>query len=91
MLASAIWDYWRGQCMPKPSAYVHTVRTDAGEFVDTVYASADAARAASDNAPRNGNCGVVPLYGAKRERTGDYLRAKARAEFGRTIAGRWFN
>jgi hypothetical protein len=25
------------------------------------------------------------------DRPGDYLRAKARREFGRTIAGRWFN
>lgn len=30
-------------------------------------------------------------YGEGKFRPGDYLRAKARAEFGRAITGRWFN
>ena len=34
---------------------------------------------------------AIPHYGPRLLSAGDYLRAKARAEFGRTIASRWFN
>lgn len=66
VLASAIWDYWRDHCMPKPFK-VYGTNHDWHAW-----------KASPTDLPK-------PM------RAGDWLRAKARAEFGPTIARRWFN
>ena len=57
VLASLLWDYWRGD-MPAPDA--------------------------NGNFPHPGRRGFIVSS------AGDYLRAKARAELGASIASRWF-
>lgn len=89
VLASAIWDYWRDQCMPEPSGW----RIDAWEPAPqsrALYASRNDAitRLAELGGPSFGH--VVDIYAHARS-AGDYLRAKARAEFGASIARHWFN
>jgi hypothetical protein len=62
VLASAIWSWWRDECMPAPDAPV----MNAGYY------------GLSDR-----------QYGGKS--AGDWLRVKARREFDRGVAARWFN
>ena len=87
VLASAIWAYWRDGCMPEPSAY--GVASWGGGPSIGPFTARDIAEA--DLATRGGReyGHVVEFYGGKR--AGDYLRAKARAEFGAAITRRWFN
>ena len=87
VLASAIWAYWRDQCMPEPQLY----RVESWSGGPSIGPFASRALAEADLASRGGRG-----YGHVTENydglsAGDYLRAKARAEFGRAIAGRWFN
>lgn len=92
VLSSALWDYWRAGMQPtgwrvkclldEPGAVyglatskVFPTETAAAEYAATV---ANARHA----------CAVPEFSGIS---AGDYLRKRARGEFGRSIANRWFN
>jgi len=89
VLASALWAYTRDRCMPAPSAWAREYRAAPDRYATEYYPTADAARAAADVDTRT--LSVHALYGARKERAGDWLRRHFRERFGRAIARAWFN
>lgn len=95
VLASAIWDWLRDECMPAPDSWGVNWLDDDGSARVTAkrlgkpFAShAEAAHyAASVSKARSPY--VIEYYRGKR--AGDFLRDAARREFGQSIARRWFN
>ena len=98
VLASAIWAYWRDN-LGEPDGYrvVSWGKWNGGKFTHAsgrLHIDRDAAFAELADKGGSEYGHVEPLYGTRVGPglpLGDYLRAKARAEFGRAIAGRWFN
>ena len=92
VLASAIWAYWRDN-LGEPEAW--QVCEWGARHMDG-HPTKDRAIAEQRLTESGGRVygHVVELHANARGDwlpAGDYLRAKARAEFGRTIARRWFN
>ena len=92
VLASAIWAYWRDN-LGEPEAW--QVCEWGARHMDG-HPTKDRAIAEQRLTESGGRVygHVVELHANARGDwlpAGDYLRAKARAEFGRTIASRWFN
>lgn len=93
VLASAIWTYW-WDSIGEPDGYqvVPWGKWDGAAFTHRrglKYVHKEAAFAELEDCGGNEYGHVEPLYSNRP--LGDYLRAKARAEFGASIARRWFN
>lgn len=83
VLASAIWDWWRDQCMPAPRYVVGGYRGSFGNLPTALLAANRLLPTVAAVEERYGPHPGVPA--------GDYLRTLARREFGRAIASRYFN
>lgn len=96
VLASAIWDWWRDNASPVAWRCESWHTADSKILRTTLYPQATEAEALArleNLGGRDWGC-ITPLfacYSGERMPMGDYLRAKARREFGASIARRWFN
>lgn len=95
VLASALWDYTREQCMPK----VHGYRVESwsqlgkGRTRHTVVSNREAAELQLKDLGGSDYGSVCELYRTGKDYMsgGDWLRAHFRQQFGRGIASRWFS
>jgi hypothetical protein len=92
VLASALWAKYREGM--QPSGYSVSCMDDAGNYVAATrrtFPDRNAAKAYLATVAESRHPHANPLYGAKLQCKGDYLRAHFKREFGRGIASRYFS